>query len=243
MKNLVPSHIAIIMDGNGRWAKNQGFKTRIRGHEVGVDALRNAAKYASKIGVKFLTVYAFSQENWRRPKTEVDALMSILVSSLNNEVQTLQENGIQLNAIGNKESLPKKCRTELNEAIQATASNNKMTLTLALSYSSRQEITSATKTIAKKIINGEISIDEINENMFSDELSTSKMPDPELLIRTSGEKRISNFLLWQISYTELVFLNVLWPDFSDEHFEEAILEFNNRQRRLGMTSEQIVKQY
>ena len=241
MKNFIPNHVAIIMDGNGRWAKKQGFKTRIRGHEFGVDALRNASKYASKIGVKFLTVYAFSQENWSRPKTEVDALMSILVSSLNNEVQTLQENGIRLNAIGDIESLPKKCQIELEEVILATTSNDKMTLILALSYGSRQEIINATKKIAKKTKNGEIRIDDINENIFSEELSTCKIPDPELLIRTSGEKRISNFLLWQISYTELVFLNVLWPDFSDEDFKEAILEFNNRQRRLGKTSEQITR--
>lgn len=239
MNNPIPKHIAIIMDGNGRWAKIQGFKTRIRGHEIGVTALRNAATHASEIGVKYLTVYAFSEENWSRPKSEIDALMSILVRSLSNELETLQKNGIRLNAIGNLDSLPRKCNKELQETIKATSANNMMTLTLALSYGSRQEILIATKSIVNKVLDGRLKIDDINDISFSKELSTYDLPDPELMIRTSGEQRISNFLLWQSSYAELVFLPVLWPDFSRVHLEDAISQYQKRQRRLGKTSDQI----
>ena len=239
MKNPIPKHIAIIMDGNGRWAKVQGFKTRIRGHEIGVTALRNAATHASEIGVKYLTVYAFSEENWSRPKSEIDALMSILVRSLSNELETLQKNGIRLNAIGNLDSLPRKCNKELQETIKATSANNLMTLTLALSYGSRQEILIATKSIVNKVLDGRLKIDDINDISFSKELSTYDLPDPELMIRTSGEQRISNFLLWQSSYAELVFLPVLWPDFSRVHLEDAISQYQKRNRRLGKTSDQI----
>ena len=239
MNNPIPKHIAIIMDGNGRWAKVQGFKTRIRGHEIGVTALRNAATHASEIGVKYLTVYAFSEENWSRPKSEIDALMSILVRSLSNELETLQKNGIRLNAIGNLDSLPRKCNKELQETIKATSANNMMTLTLALSYGSRQEILIATKSIVNKVLDGRLKIDDINDISFSKELSTYDLPDPELMIRTSGEQRISNFLLWQSSYAELVFLPVLWPDFSRVHLEDAISQYQKRQRRLGKTSDQI----
>ena len=239
MNNPIPKHIAIIMDGNGRWAKVQGFKTRIRGHEIGVTALRNAATHASEIGVKYLTVYAFSEENWSRPKSEIDALMSILVRSLSNELETLQKNGIRLNAIGNLDSLPRKCNKELQETIKATSANNLMTLTLALSYGSRQEILIATKSIVNKVLDGRLKIDDINDISFSKELSTYDLPDPELMIRTSGEQRISNFLLWQSSYTELVFLPVLWPDFSRVHLEDAISQYQKRNRRLGKTSDQI----
>ena len=239
MKNAIPKHIAIIMDGNGRWAKIQGFKTRIRGHEIGVTALRNAATHASEIGVKYLTVYAFSEENWSRPKSEIDALMSILVRSLSNELETLQKNGIRLNAIGNLDSLPRKCNKELQETIKATSANNMMTLTLALSYGSRQEILIATKSIVNKVLDGRLKIDDINDISFSKELSTYDLPDPELMIRTSGEQRISNFLLWQSSYAELVFLPVLWPDFSRVHLEDAISQYQKRNRRLGKTSDQI----
>jgi undecaprenyl diphosphate synthase len=239
MKNPIPKHIAIIMDGNGRWAKIQGFKTRIRGHEIGVTALRNAATHASEIGVKYLTVYAFSEENWSRPKSEIDALMSILVRSLSNELETLQKNGIRLNAIGNLDSLPRKCNKELQETIKATSANNLMTLTLALSYGSRQEILIATKSIVNKVLDGRLKIDDINDISFSKELSTYDLPDPELMIRTSGEQRISNFLLWQSSYAELVFLPVLWPDFSRVHLEDAISQYQKRNRRLGKTSDQI----
>ena len=239
MNNPIPKHIAIIMDGNGRWAKIQGFKTRIRGHEIGVTALRNAATHASEIGVKYLTVYAFSEENWSRPKSEIDALMSILVRSLSNELETLQKNGIRLNAIGNLDSLPRKCNKELQETIKATSANNMMTLTLALSYGSRQEILIATKSIVNKVLDGRLKIDDINDISFSKELSTYDLPDPELMIRTSGEQRISNFLLWQSSYAELVFLPVLWPDFSRVHLEDAISQYQNRERRMGKTSDQI----
>jgi len=239
MNNLIPKHIAIIMDGNGRWAKLQGFKTRIRGHEIGVTALRNTATHASEMGIKYLTVYAFSEENWSRPKSEIDALMSILIRSLSSELETLQKNGIRLNAIGNLDNLPRNCKKELQETIKATSSNNTMTLTLALSYGSRQEILIATKNIAKQVLEGTLKINEINDISFSKELSTYGLPDPELMIRTSGEQRISNFLLWQSSYAELVFLPVLWPDFSKEHLEDAISQYQNRERRMGKTSDQI----
>tara|TARA_B110000003_G_scaffold159438_1_gene159597 strand:+ start:1124 stop:1855 length:732 start_codon:yes stop_codon:yes gene_type:complete len=239
MNNPIPKHIAIIMDGNGRWAKLQGFKTRIRGHEIGVTALRNTATHASEMGIKYLTVYAFSEENWSRPKSEIDALMSILIRSLSSELETLQKNGIRLNAIGNLDNLPRNCKKELQETIKATSSNNTMTLTLALSYGSRQEILIATKNIAKQVLEGTLKINEINDISFSKELSTYGLPDPELMIRTSGEQRISNFLLWQSSYAELVFLPVLWPDFSKEHLEDAILQYQNRERRMGKTSDQI----
>ena len=239
MNSPIPKHIAIIMDGNGRWAKLQGFKTRIRGHEIGVTALRNTATHASEMGIKYLTVYAFSEENWSRPKSEIDALMSILVSSLSSELETLQQNGIRLNAIGNLDNLPRNCKKELQETIKATSSNNTMTLTLALSYGSRQEILMATKNIAKQVLEGTLKINQINDISFSKELSTYGLPDPELMIRTSGEQRISNFLLWQSSYAELVFLPVLWPDFSKEHLEDAILQYQNRERRMGKTSDQI----
>ena len=239
MNNPIPEHIAIIMDGNGRWAKLQGFKTRIRGHEIGVTALRNTATHASEMGIKYLTVYAFSEENWSRPKSEIDALMSILVRSLISELETLQQNGIRLNAIGNLDNLPGNCKRELQETIKATSSNNRMVLTLALSYGSRQEILMATKNIAKQVLEGTLKIDEINDIIFSRELSTYSLPDPELMIRTSGEQRISNFLLWQSSYAELVFLPVLWPDFSRVHLEDAISQYQNRERRKGKTSDQI----
>jgi undecaprenyl diphosphate synthase len=239
MNNPIPEHIAIIMDGNGRWAKLQGFKTRIRGHEIGVTALRNAATHASEMGIKYLTVFAFSEENWSRPKSEIDALMSILVRSLSSELETLQQNGIRLNAIGNLDNLPRNCKRELQETIKATSSNNRMVLTLALSYGSRQEILTATKNIAKQVLEGTLKIDEINDIIFSRELSTYSLPDPELMIRTSGEQRISNFLLWQSSYAELVFLPVLWPDFSRVHLEDAISQYQNRERRKGKTSDQI----
>jgi undecaprenyl diphosphate synthase len=239
MNNPIPEHIAIIMDGNGRWAKLQGFKTRIRGHEIGVTALRNTATHASEMGIKYLTVYAFSEENWSRPKSEIDALMSILVRSLSSELETLQQNGIRLNAIGNLDNLPRNCKKELQETIKATSSNNTMTLTLALSYGSRQEILMATKNIAKQVLEGTLKINQINDISFSKELSTYGLPDPELMIRTSGEQRISNFLLWQSSYAELVFLPVLWPDFSRVHLEDAISQYQNRERRMGKTSDQI----
>ncbi len=235
----LPTHIAIIMDGNGRWAKQQGFRTRIRGHEVGVEALRRTAQSCAELGVKYLTVYAFSEENWARPKAEVNALMRILVSSLSKEMPTLMKNGIKLQAIGKLDLLPTSAQRELQEVKDATAGNSTLVLTLALSYGSRQEILQATKTLAREVQLGQRSLDSIDETAFGQALYTHSMPDPDLVIRTSGEQRISNYLLWQISYAELIFMPVLWPDFSREHLEEALSQFAARERRMGKTSEQL----
>jgi len=235
----LPTHIAIIMDGNGRWAKQQGFRTRIRGHEVEVEARRRTARYCAELGAKYLTVYAFSEENWARPKAEVNALMRILVSSLSKEMPTLMKNGIKLQAIGKLDLLPKSAQRELQEVKDATAGNSTLVLTLALSYGSRQEILQATKTLAREVQLGQRSLDSIDETAFSQALYTHSMPDPDLVIRTSGEQRISNYLLWQISYAELIFMPVLWPDFSREHLEEALSQYAARERRMGKTSEQL----
>lgn len=234
----LPSHVAIIMDGNGRWAKKKGFLRSI-GHENGVDALRKIATSSAKLGIRYLTVYAFSSENWNRPKAEVNALMSLLVSSLRKELKTLTENEIQLQAIGRIESLPGKCQRELNEVIQKTAGYNKMSLTLALSYGSKEEITAAVRQIAGKLKDGEIKMEEIDNSLIEENLYTKGMPDPDLLIRTGGEKRISNYLLWQIAYSELYFTPKLWPDFDEEDLYEAILNYQDRERRFGKISEQI----
>lgn len=238
----LPTHIAIIMDGNGRWAKGQGFRTRIRGHEVGVEALRRTAQSCAELGIRFLTVYAFSEENWSRPKTEVDALMRILVSSLSKELPTLMQHGIQLQAIGKLDQLPKSAQRELNEVKAATAGNARLVLTLALSYGSRQEMLGAAQTLAREVSEGKRSVESIDEAAFSNALYTQGMPDPDLVIRTSGEQRISNYLLWQISYAELIFMPVLWPDFSREHLEEALVQYASRERRMGKTSEQLNEQ-
>jgi undecaprenyl diphosphate synthase len=238
----LPTHIAIIMDGNGRWAKGQGFRTRIRGHEVGVEALRRTAQSCAELGIRFLTVYAFSEENWSRPKTEVDALMRILVSSLSKELPTLMQHGIQLQAIGKLDQLPKSAQRELNEVKAATAGNARLVLTLALSYGSRQEMLGAAQTLAREVSEGKRSVESIDEAAFSNALYTQGMPDPDLVIRTSGEQRISNYLLWQISYAELIFMPVLWPDFSREHLEEALAQYASRERRMGKTSEQLNEQ-
>ncbi|NQW25572.1 MAG: isoprenyl transferase [Cryomorphaceae bacterium] len=235
----LPTHIAIIMDGNGRWAKRQGFRTRVRGHEVGVEALRRTAQSCAELGISYLTVYAFSEENWARPKAEVDALMKILVSSLKKEMPTLMEHGIQLQAIGKLHLLPKSAQRELNEVKEATSGNSNLILTLALSYGSRQEILHAAKALAQEVADGKRTVDSIDEAAFSDALYTADMPDPDLVIRTSGEHRISNYLLWQISYAELLFMPVLWPDFSREHLEEALAYYASRERRMGKTSEQL----
>ena len=235
----LPTHIAIIMDGNGRWAKQQGFRTRIRGHEVGVEALRRTAQSCAELGVKYLTVYAFSEENWARPKAEVNALMRILVSSLSKEMPTLMKNGIKLQAIGKLDLLPISAQRELQVVKDATAGNSTLVLTLALSYGSRQEILQATKTLAREVQLGQRSLDSIDETAFGQALYTHSMPDPDLVIRTSGEQRISNYLLWQISYAELIFMPVLWPDFSREHLEEALSQYAARERRMGKTSEQL----
>ena len=234
----LPSHIAIIMDGNGRWAKMKG-KKRMFGHENGVTAVREVAEAAAEIGIKYLTLYAFSTENWNRPKFEIQALMRLLVNTINKETKTLNKNNIRLLAIGDLQSLPKDCYNQLNEAISNTAQNTKMTLVLALSYSSRWEIENAMKEIAKRIKDNKMEIDDINQNSISNFLTTATIPDPELLIRTSGEYRISNFLLWQIAYSELYFPSKLWPDFRKEDLFEAIVEYQGRERRFGKTSEQL----
>lgn len=219
----LPTHIAIIMDGNGRWAKRQGFRTRVRGHEVGVEALRRTAQSCAELGISYLTVYAFSEENWARPKAEVDALMKILVSSLKKEMPTLMEHGIQLQAIGKLHLLPKSAQRELNEVKEATSGNSNLILTLALSYGSRQEMLHAAKALAQEVADGKRTVDSIDEAAFSDALYTADMPDPDLVIRTSGEHRISNYLLWQISYAELLFMPVLWPDFSREQDRKSVV--------------------
>jgi undecaprenyl diphosphate synthase len=234
----LPEHVASIMDGNGRWAKQKG-KTRIFGHHNGVTAVRETTEAAAEIGIKFLTLYAFSTENWSRPKSEVDALMKLLVRTINKETKTLNKNNIRLLAIGDLESLPKSCHNELKEAMDNTAGNTRMSLVLALSYSSKWEIVNAVKQIAEKVKNGELKMDQINNELLSGFLTTKGIPDPELLIRTSGEYRISNFLLWQIAYSELYFTQKLWPDFRKEDLYEALIDYQNRERRFGKTTEQI----
>ena len=232
--NNLPLHIAITMDGNGRWAKTKG-KLRVFGHKNGVKAVRDTVEGAAEIGIKYLTLYAFSTENWDRPKKEVDALMSLLVSTIHKETKTLMDNNIRLESIGKRSELPKKCQNELEEAIDKTKNNDGTTLILALSYSSRSEIINA----VKQIVNEKVSSEDINEELFSQYLTTKGVPNPELLIRTSGEQRISNFLLWQIAYSELYFTDVLWPDFRREDLFEAIYKYQNRERRFGKTSEQL----
>ena len=237
-KNKIPVHIAVIMDGNGRWARKRGFARTI-GHEKGVDAVRNTVEAAAELGVQYLTMYAFSTENWKRPKYEIDALMRILVKSLHGEMKTLMDNNIKLQAIGDLKSLPRNSYLELKRAIDTTSGNTGLVLILALSYSSRCELLEATRKIAKQVDKGLLSTQNINLETIASNLSTSGIPDPELLIRTSGEYRFSNFLLWQIAYAELYFTPTLWPDFSREEFYRAIIEFQQRERRFGLTSEQI----
>ncbi len=234
----LPEHVAIIMDGNGRWAKKKGY-VRALGHENGVDALRNIATAAAEVGVRYLTVYAFSSENWNRPRKEVNALMSLLVSSLKKELKTLTKNEISLNAIGDLGSLPDKCQLELTEVIRKTGHNSRMVLTLALSYGSKDEILETTRTLAAKVAGGELKPDEITEELFQKHLYTGNLPNPDLLIRTSGEWRISNFLLWQIAYAELYFTEKLWPEFGKEDFYQALYSYQQRERRFGKISEQL----
>jgi undecaprenyl diphosphate synthase len=236
--NKIPSHIAIIMDGNGRWAKKKGAM-RIFGHQNAIKAVRAATEGSAELGVEYLTLYAFSTENWNRPKEEVDALMRLLVSTISSEIKTLQDNNIKLTTIGNTTELPAGCQKELKEAMQATANNDGMTLILALSYSGRWEITNAAKALAQDIASGKVNPEEICESKFSDYLQTANFPDPELMIRTSGEMRISNFLLWQLAYTEIHITEVLWPDFREDDLFKAILDFQKRERRFGKTSEQV----
>lgn len=234
----LPRHIAIIMDGNGRWAKKKG-NMRIFGHKNGVQAVREASEAAAELGIEYLTLYAFSTENWNRPRTEVDALMALLVATINAETKTLMKNNIRLQAIGELDSLPETVHKKLNSAIEQTAQNTRMTLVLALSYSARWEIVRAAKQIAADALQGKVLLNDLDDSRFASYLTTADIPDPELLIRTSGECRISNFLLWQIAYCELYFTGVLWPDFRKENLYEAIINFQQRERRFGKTSDQI----
>lgn len=237
-EDRLPKHIAIIMDGNGRWARSKG-KERIFGHQNALDAVRDTVEGAAEIGVKFLTLYAFSTENWNRPEDEVNALMELLISAINQEVPTLNKNNIKLHAIGDLKSLPQSCQQELQEAIDATASNNHMTLVLALSYSSRWEILNAVKQIIKDTKNGNVDENNLTEAKFKSYLTTKNLPDPELMIRTSGEYRISNFLLWQLAYAELIFVDKYWPDFRKPDIYQAVIDFQQRERRFGKTSDQV----
>ncbi len=239
--NNLPKHIAIIMDGNGRWAKQKGLLRTI-GHEKGSKAVREVVEASAELGLENLTLYAFSTENWKRPKYEVDTLMKLLVSSLRKEIHRLQDNNIKLNAIGSLNLLSSKVLTELNEVIDSTKNNSRMTLTVALSYGSREELVHAMKEIGNKVKNNIISPEKIDETIINEHLYTQNLPDVDLLIRTSGEQRISNFLLWQIAYAELYFTDVLWPDFSKEELYLALHSYQNRERRFGKTSDQLSKQ-
>ena len=234
----LPRHIAIIMDGNGRWAKGRG-KLRVFGHENGTKAVRTAVETCVKLGIEHLTLYAFSTENWNRPKLEVKTLMQLLISSLKKEIDTLQKNNIRLQALGDISSMPPKVFQELTQVMEATKSNSRMTLNLALNYGSRDELTHCMREIAHKIKKNIISIEKIDETVINEHLYSRNLPDVDLLIRTSGEQRISNFLLWQIAYAELYFTDVFWPDFTDQHLYEAIANYQKRERRFGKTSEQL----
>ena len=235
----VPQHIAVIMDGNGRWAKLHG-KERLYGHYNGVESVRAVITASVQLGLKYLTLYTFSTENWNRPKAEVDGLMELLVDNIVKETPTFHEKNIRFTTIGDNSLLPEKALRKLEECIADTASNTGMTLVLALSYSSRWEITNAVRKIATKVKNGELNVEDIDDQVVSDNLTTAGIPDPELLIRTSGELRLSNYLLWQMAYTELYFTDTLWPDFREESLYEAIVDYQKRERRFGKTSEQLV---
>lgn len=238
--NNVPKHVAIIMDGNGRWAKQHG-EDRIFGHHEGVNSVRDIVEACGEIGVKYLTLYAFSTENWNRPKDEVDALMELLVATISHETANLHKKGVKLQVIGDVESLPLSCQKELAESMKITENNSTVTLILALSYSSKWEITHAVKQIAKQVEEGKLSSAQITSKHIDSFLNTRNYPDPELMIRTSGEHRISNFLLWQLAYAEFYFTDTLWPDFRKQDFYKAVLSYQNRERRFGKTSEQINK--
>jgi len=237
-KNRLPQHVAVIMDGNGRWAKKKGNQ-RIFGHRNAIKAVRDTVEAAAELGIKFLTLYAFSTENWNRPKSEVNALMHLLVTTLNNEIETLMKNNVQLQSIGDIKSLPENVYQQLQNTISKTSANTGLVLTLALSYSGRWEIIDAVKKVAHEVKVGHLDPDKIDENVFNHALQAGFMPAPELLIRTSGEYRISNFLLWHIAYSEFYFTNVLWPDFSKKDFYAAIEDFQKRERRFGKISEQL----
>jgi len=236
-RNKIPVHVAVIMDGNGRWAKQKG-KERVVGHQHGVKAVREVTEAAAELGVKYLTLFAFSTENWQRPTDEVNALMSLLVTTLNAEISTLMENNIKLQTIGDLTIMPGQVRKKLMKTIDQTAANNGMTLILALSYSARWEITNAAREIARNVLDGKLDVDRIDKNLFSEYLQTKNIPDPDILVRTSGEYRISNFLLWQIAYTELYFTKKLWPDIRKQDLYEAIIDYQRRERRFGRINEQ-----
>jgi undecaprenyl diphosphate synthase len=237
-KDRIPRHIAVIMDGNGRWAQNKGAM-RVFGHKNALTAVRDTIEGAASLGVEYITMYAFSTENWARPQDEISALMEILINSIASEAPTMMSNNIQLSAIGDISSLPKKCQKNLRAVMKQTSVNTGLTVILALSYSGRWEIEQAVKSIVKKVVSKELTEEEISQELISDHLTTEGIPDPELLIRTSGELRISNFLIWQMAYTELYFTDVLWPDFRREHLFEAILDYQKRERRFGKTGAQI----
>jgi len=234
----VPRHIAIIMDGNGRWAKKQG-QERLFGHTSGVDAVRDTVKACQRLGVKYLTLYTFSTENWNRPKDEVNGLMELMVKTIINELPDLMKNGVRIRTIGDLDGLPKGAHDEMLLAIEQTKKNASLQLILALNYSGKWELTEAMRKIADEIKQNALTVNDISEELIAKHLSTAPFPDPELLIRTSGEFRLSNFLLWQCAYSEFYFTDVLWPDFRGNHLEEAIIEFQQRERRFGKTSEQI----
>ena len=236
-KNNLPKHIAITMDGNGRWAKSKG-KIRAFGHKNGVKAVREATEYATEIGIKYLTLYAFSTENWNRPKLEVNALMDLLVHSLENEKDSLIKNNIKVNVIGDMESLKNKPKSKLQDIISSTNGNDKLNLNLAISYGSRQEILQAIRELSDKVKNNIISVKNIDENIINEHLYTRNLPNVDLLIRTGGESRVSNFLLWQIAYAEMYFTEILWPDFKEKDFLDAIGNYQKRERRFGKISEQ-----
>ena len=238
-QSSIPQHVAIIMDGNGRWAKQQG-EDRLFGHHEGVNSVREIVEACGEIGVKFLTLYAFSTENWNRPKEEVDGLMELLVGTISMETKNLNDKGVRLEAIGDLKSLPEICQHQLQESINITSKNNKVTLILALSYSSKWEITNSVKEIAKEIATGALLPSEITAELIDSHLNTRLWPNPELMIRTSGERRISNFLLWQLAYAEFYFTDVLWPEFRKDDFFKAIISYQNRERRFGKTSEQLL---
>ena len=239
-KDNLPRHIGIIMDGNGRWAQKRGNQ-RIYGHRNAVAAVRDTVEAAAELGIRYLTLYAFSTENWKRPRTEVDALMSLLVSTIGSETKTLLDNNVRLLSIGNIQALPSSVQQQLHQTIDITRQNTGLSLVLALSYSSRWEIINTVQKIAQRIESGEIHAHDINPALFEQYLCTSGMPEPELLIRTSGEYRLSNFLLWQIAYTELYFTKTLWPDFRREHLYEALIDYQRRERRFGKTTDQVHK--
>lgn len=237
-KTKLPRHIAIIMDGNGRWAKKKGA-LRIFGHRNAIKSVKDATETCAELGIPYLTLYAFSTENWGRPKEEVDALMELLVSTIRGEIKQLNQNNIKLQTIGNIKDLPVSCQKELAEAIDSTKNNNRLTLTLALSYSGRWEILEAVKKMIQDVKDDKLALNDLNEKVFSSYLTTKDIPDPELIIRTSGEMRVSNFLLWQIAYSELFISDILWPDFRKNDLLKAIIDFQRRERRFGKISEQV----